>query len=96
MTATELLTRRVISPAKLKAAREAAGWRNITALAKKLCIDRTAYMRWEDEKAPALSYADFVGMQNALILFGVKYEDVSDPVEAVMEPAQQQPAQASI
>lgn len=93
MIEPRLLKRRILSPKKLKAARLKAQLTNVTQLAKKIGMDRSAYLDWEKRTAP-LTHVDYVLLSNALALFGCSYEDVSDPMPevATLSPA---PAQAS-
>lgn len=67
-----------MSPTKLRSARLTAGFTNISALARDIGIDRNAYLDWENGERTPLTHVDYVGMTNALRLFGVAYDDVTD------------------
>lgn len=76
-----LLTRRKLSPQKLRAARIAAGYTNVSALCRLIGFDRQGYNRWEDENRGPLERFDFTAFWNALALFKVGYEDVTEPFD---------------
>lgn len=80
MSSPRLQKRRVLSPAKLRAARLKAGFNNVSALARQIGIDRNAYLDWENGERVPLTHVDYVGMVNVLTLFGVTYDDVTDPL----------------
>lgn len=82
MDSPRLQTRRVLSPQKLKRARLNAQMTNVAKVARDIGVDRSAYLKWEDPEKGRLTYVDFVAMSNALALFGVSYEDISDPISA--------------
>ncbi|WP_189091458.1 hypothetical protein [Deinococcus ruber] len=91
MTPEALQKRRQLSPTKLKRARLNAQKTNVAEVAREIGIDRAAYLRWEMQATtsgaplPPLTHIDYVALNNALVLFNVSYEDVTDPI---LEPEQ--------
>lgn len=75
----ELQQRRKLNPEKLRAARLRAGYTNISDVSRRIKIKRLAYSRWE--QSPGLTHFDYVAFANALALFGVAFEDVTDSLD---------------
>lgn len=75
-----ILTRRKLSPERLRAARLAAGQDNVSALCRRIGIKRLAYTRWE--QAPGLTHFDFVAFHNLLNVLNVSYTAVTDEIPA--------------
>lgn len=92
MTSPDLLQRRQLSPEKLRSARLAAGYTNIAQVTRLIGIDRVAYLKWEQQAQRnarrAMTHLDFVALSNALALFNVDYEGVTDPIEPTDAEAQ--------
>lgn len=82
-----MFVQRRISPGKLRAAREAAGYGVIADMLAELrsrhstIIGRSTYWRWEDTTKPGLTLFDWNYFEMVCDVLGVKPEDISDPIE---------------